>query len=177
MTIEKKRVLLLIKPEVHGDKRGFFMEAFNARELKRYGVDKPFVQDNHSRSGPNVVRGLHFQQNKPQGKLVQVLSGEVFDVILDLRKNSDSFGDWMGITLSAENRKQVWIPPGFAHGFLVLSEIAEFFYKVTDYWSKDDERCIKWDDEKIGIEFPNKPKNISESDQKGTSFADADYFL
>ena len=108
---------------------------------------------------------------------MQVLSGEVYDVVVDLRESSESFGDWMGIILSEQNNKQLWVPPGFAHGFLVMSEIAEFFYKVTDYWSKDDERCIKWDDEKIRIEFPDMPKSISESDQKGTSFADAEYFL
>ena len=120
---------------------------------------------------------MHYQINKPQGKLVQVLSGEVFDVILDLRKNSGSFGDWMGITLSAENRKQVWIPPGFAHGFLVLSESAEFFYKVTDYWSQEDERCIRWSDKKVGLEFPAEPETVSEADQQGCLFEDADYFL
>ena len=108
---------------------------------------------------------------------MQVLSGEVYDVVVDLRKTSESFGDWMGTILSNDNNKQLWIPPGFAHGFLVLSEMAEFFYKVTDYWSKSDERCIKWDDEKIGIELPEVPISISKSDQKGTSFVDADYFL
>ena len=139
--------------------------------------DYSFVQDNKSFSKKGVFRGLHYQLNQPQGKLVQVLSGEVYDVVVDLRKTSESFGDWMGTILSNDNNKQLWIPPGFAHGFLVLSEMAEFFYKVTDYWSKSDERCIKWDDEKIGIKLPEAPISISKSDQKGTSFVDADYFL
>ena len=168
----------IIIPEIFSDERGNFSENFNQKKFQEItNNDYSFVQDNKSFSKKGVFRGLHYQLNQPQGKLVQVLSGEVYDVVVDLRKTSESFGDWMGTTLSNDNNKQLWIPPGFAHGFLVLSEMAEFFYKVTDYWSKSDERCIKWDDEKIRIEFPDKPKSISESDQKGTSFADAEYFL
>ena len=168
----------IIVPEIFSDERGNFSENFNQKKFNETtNTNFSFVQDNKSFSKKGVFRGLHYQINQPQGKLVQVLSGEVYDVVVDLRESSESFGDWMGIILSGQNNIQLWVPPGFAHGFLVMSEIAEFFYKVTDYWSKDEERCIKWDDKKIGIEFPDKPKNISESDQKGTSFADADYFL
>ena len=168
----------VIVPDIFSDERGSFSENFNQQKFQEItNNDYSFVQDNKSFSKKGVFRGLHYQLNQPQGKLVQVLSGEVYDVVVDLRKSSESFGDWMGMILSHENNKQLWIPPGFAHGFLVLSEIAEFFYKVTDYWSKSDERCIKWDDEKIGIELPEIPKNISKSDQKGISFADAEYFL
>ena len=168
----------IIIPEIFSDERGNFSENFNQKKFQEItNNDYSFVQDNKSFSKKGVFRGLHYQLNQPQGKLVQVLSGEVYDVVVDLRKTSESFGDWMGTTLSNDNNKQLWIPPGFAHGFLVLSEMAEFFYKVTDYWSKNDERCIKWDDEKIGIKLPEAPISISKSDQKGTSFVDADYFL
>ena len=168
----------IIVPEIFSDERGSFSENFNQAKFQEItNNDYSFVQDNKSFSKKGVFRGLHYQLNRPQGKLVQVLSGEVYDVVVDLRKSSESFGDWMGTILSNDNNKQLWIPPGFAHGFLVLSEIAEFFYKVTDYWNKSDERCIKWDDEKIGIKLPEAPISISKSDQKGTSFADADYFL
>ena len=168
----------IIIPEIFSDERGNFSENFNQKKFQEItNNDYSFVQDNKSSSKKGVFRGLHYQLNQPQGKLVQVLSGEVYDVVVDLRKTSESFGDWMGTILSNDNKKQLWIPPGFAHGFLVLSEMAEFFYKVTDYWSKDDERCIKWDDEKIGIKLPEAPISISKSDQKGTSFVDADYFL
>ena len=177
----KKKILEGIKimvPKIFSDERGNFSENFNQTRFNKE-VDNNFffVQDNMSFSKKGVFRGLHYQINKPQGKLVQVISGEVFDVILDLRKNSDSFGDWMGITLSEENRKQVWIPPGFAHGFLVLSDTAEFFYKVTNYWNQVDERCIRWSDKKIGLELPIEPKTISRSDQEGSLFKEADYFL
>ena len=168
----------IIIPEIFSDERGNFSENFNQKKFQEItNNDYSFVQDNKSSSKKGVFRGLHYQLNQPQGKLVQVLSGEVYDVVVDLRKTSESFGDWMGTILSNDNKKQLWIPPGFAHGFLVLSEMAEFFYKVTDYWSKNDERCIKWDDEKIGIKLPEAPISISKSDQKGTSFVDADYFL
>ena len=168
----------IIIPEIFSDERGNFSENFNQKKFQEItNNDYSFVQDNKSFSKKGVFRGLHYQLNQPQGKLVQVLSGEVYDVVVDLRKTSESFGDWMGTILSNDNKKQLWIPPGFAHGFLVLSEMAEFFYKDTDYWSKSDERCIKWDDEKIGIKLPEAPISISKSDQKGTSFADADYFL
>ena len=168
----------IIIPEIFSDERGNFSENFNQKKFQEItNNDYSFVQDNKSFSKKGVFRGLHYQLNQTQGKLVQVISGEVYDVVVDLRKTSESFGDWMGTILSNDNKKQLWIPPGFAHGFLVLSEMAEFFYKVTDYWSKSDERCIKWDDEKIGIKLPEAPISISKSDQKGTSFADADYFL
>ena len=168
----------IIIPEIFSDERGNFSETFNQKKFQEItNTDYSFVQDNKSFSKKGVFRGLHYQLNQTEGKLVQVLSGEVYDVVVDLRKTSESFGDWMGTILSNDNNKQLWIPPGFAHGFLVLSEMAEFFYKVTDYWSKSDERCIKWDDEKIGIKLPEAPISISKSDQKGTSFVDADYFL
>ena len=168
----------IIIPEIFSDERGNFSENFNQKKFQEItNNDYSFVQDNKSFSKKGVFRGLHYQLNQPQGKLVQVLSGVVYDGVVDFRNTSESFGDWMGTTLSNDNNKQLWIPPGFAHGFLVLSEMAEFFYKVTDYWSKSDERCIKWDDEKIGIKLPEAPISISKSDQKGTSFADADYFL
>ena len=168
----------IIVPEIFSDERGSFSENFNQKKFQKI-VNKnySFVQDNKSFSKKGVFRGLHYQLNQPQGKLVQVLSGEVYDVLLDLRKSSESFGDWMGIILSDKNSKQLWVPPGFAHGFLVLSEIAEFFYKVTNYWSKSDERCIRWDDKKIGIDLPEKPINISKSDTEGMDFIDAEYFL
>lgn len=168
----------IINPEIYHDERGHFSENFNLNDFNTL-VDSEFnfVQDNKSFSKKGVFRGLHYQVNKPQGKLVQVLSGEVFDVVVDLRKSSKFFGDWMGIHLSAKNRKQIWAPPGFAHGFLVLSDFAELFYKVTDYWSKKDERCIKYDDENINIELPEKPKLVSKSDLEGNSFLDAEYFL
>lgn len=167
----------IIIPEIYSDERGNFSENFNQRRFNELVKrNYSFVQDNKSLSKKGVFRGLHYQLNHPQGKLVQVLSGEVFDVVLDLRESSESFGDWMGVYLSSENGKQLWIPPGFAHGFLVLSDTAEFFYKVTDYWNQKDERCIKWDDEEISIELPEKPKTISVSDQEGSFFKDADYF-
>lgn len=166
--------VLLIKPEVHGDKRGFFMEAFNARELKRYGVDKPFVQDNHSRSGPNVVRGLHFQQNKPQGKLVRVTRGAVFDVAVDLRANSPTYGEHVSNILSDENFYQMYIPPGFAHGFCTLSEIVDFQYKVTEYWDSEDETGILWNDKGLNIDWPIHVNDAVVSD-RDKSFLPAFY--
>ena len=168
----------IINPEIHHDERGYFYENFNLCDFSALvGSEFNFVQDNKSFSKKGVFRGLHYQINTPQGKLVQVLSGEVFDVLLDLRKSSKFFGDWMGIHLSSENKKQIWVPPGFAHGFLVLSDFAELFYKVTDYWSKKDERCIRWDDENINIELPEIPKLVSKADLEGNSFLDAEYFL
>ena len=167
----------IINPEIYHDERGYFSENFNLSDFSTLvGSEFNFVQDNKSFSKKGVFRGLHYQINKPQGKLVQVLSGEVFDVLVDLRKGSNFFGDWMGIHLSSENKKQIWVPPGFAHGFLVLSDFAELFYKVTDYWSKKDERCIRWDDVNINIELPEKPKLVSKADLEGNSFLDAEYF-
>ncbi|RKF43523.1 dTDP-4-dehydrorhamnose 3,5-epimerase [Paraburkholderia fungorum] len=145
----------IIEPKVFADARGFFFESFNAKEFAQaLGVEVEFVQDNHSLSAKNVVRGLHYQLVRPQGKLVRVVSGEVFDVAVDIRKGSPTFGQWAGERLSAENKRQMWIPAGFAHGFAVLSEQAEFLYKTTDYWYAEHERCMLWNDPRIGIEWP-----------------------
>lgn len=147
--------VLLIEPKVFGDERGFFFESFNAREFAlATGIDCQFVQDNHSKSAQNVLRGLHYQVGKAQGKLVRVVQGEVFDVAVDLRKSAKTFGQWAGVRLSAENKKQLWIPEGFAHGFLVLSETAEFLYKTTDYYDPASERCLRWDDPAVGVAWP-----------------------
>ncbi|CAE6922955.1 dTDP-4-dehydrorhamnose 3,5-epimerase [Paraburkholderia nemoris] len=145
----------IIEPKVFADARGFFFESFNAKEFaEALGVEVEFVQDNHSLSAKNVVRGLHYQLVRPQGKLVRVVSGEVFDVAVDIRKGSPTFGQWAGERLSARNNRQMWIPAGFAHGFAVLSEQAEFLYKTTDYWFAEHERCTLWNDSQIGIEWP-----------------------
>ncbi|NPT56072.1 dTDP-4-dehydrorhamnose 3,5-epimerase [Paraburkholderia elongata] len=145
----------IIEPKVFADARGFFFESFNAKEFaEALGVKVEFVQDNHSLSAKNVVRGLHYQLVRPQGKLVRVVSGEVFDVAVDIRRGSPTFGQWAGERLSAENKRQMWIPAGFAHGFAVLSEQAEFLYKTTDYWFAEHERCTLWNDPRIGIEWP-----------------------
>jgi len=147
--------VLVIEPKVFGDARGFFFESFNARDFREAtGLDVTFVQDNHSGSSRGVLRGLHYQIQQPQGKLVRVVQGEVFDVAVDLRRSSPTFGQWVGETLSAENRKQLWIPPGFAHGFLVLSEWAECLYKSTDFYAPEHERALRWDDSDIGIHWP-----------------------
>lgn len=147
--------LLIIEPTVFNDERGFFYESFNAREFAALsGIDVEFVQDNHTRSKKSVLRGLHYQVKQPQGKLVRVVSGEVWDVAVDIRRDSATFGQWSAVNLSAENRRQVWIPPGFAHGFLVLSDVAEVLYKTTDYWAPEHERCIRWDDETLAIDWP-----------------------
>jgi dTDP-4-dehydrorhamnose 3,5-epimerase len=147
--------VLLIEPRVFGDARGFFFESFNQRAFSQAtGVTLPFVQDNHSRSAQGVLRGLHYQVLQPQGKLVRVSSGAVFDVAVDLRKSSPSFGQWVGATLSADNKLQMWVPPGFAHGFVVLSEAAEFLYKTTDYYAPAHEQCIAWNDPSLNIAWP-----------------------
>lgn len=148
--------VFILEPKVFGDERGFFFESFNRQAFREAtGLDVDFVQDNHSKSAKNVLRGLHYQlPPKAQGKLVRVVQGEVFDVAVDVRKGSKSFGKWVGETLSAENKKQMWIPPGFAHGFLTLSDTAEFLYKTTDYYAPEHERCIRWDDPAIGIAWP-----------------------
>ena len=167
----------IIEPKIFSDDRGSFSENFNLLRFRELtNINYSFVQDNKSLSKKGVFRGLHYQLKNPQGKLVQVTAGEVFDVVVDLRKNSKTYGDWMGINLSRENGKQLWVPPGFAHGFLVLSEEAEFFYKVTDYWSKEDERCLRWDDPELNIDLPIMPTLISASDQKGKFFKDAEYY-
>lgn len=145
----------IIEPTVFGDERGFFFESFNARRFNELlGIDVAFVQDNHSRSVKNVLRGLHYQLHQPQGKLVRVAVGEVWDVAVDIRRGSPSFGTWVGITLSAANKRQLWIPAGFAHGFLVTSEVAEFLYKTTDYYAPAHERAIAWDDPQLAIRWP-----------------------
>jgi len=147
--------VVIIEPKVFGDERGFFLETFQAeRYAELAGIDLPFVQDNHSRSGKNVLRGLHFQKTKPQGKLVRVVRGEVFDVAVDIRKGSPTYGKWAGVLLSEDNKRQFWVPPGLAHGFVVLSESADFEYKCTDYYDPSDEGALIWNDPDVGIEWP-----------------------
>jgi dTDP-4-dehydrorhamnose 3,5-epimerase len=146
---------LILQPQVFGDERGFFFESFNARDFaKATGLNVQFVQDNHSKSAHGVLRGLHYQIEQAQGKLVRVVQGEVFDVAVDMRRSSPTFGQWEGVRLSADNHRQLWVPPGFAHGFVVLSESAEFLYKTTDYWAPVHERCLLWNDPAVGIEWP-----------------------
>jgi len=147
--------VVVIEPKVFGDERGFFLETFQAdRYQEQAGIDLPFVQDNHSRSAKGVLRGLHFQKTKPQGKLVRVVRGEVFDVAVDIRKGSPTFGQWEGVILSEENKRQFWVPPGFAHGFVVLSDVADFEYKCTDYYDPSDEGSLAWNDPDVGINWP-----------------------
>ncbi|MGX4640644.1 dTDP-4-dehydrorhamnose 3,5-epimerase [Massilia sp. SYSU DXS3249] len=170
--------VLIIEPKSFGDERGFFFESYNEKKFAELtGVSKRFVQDNHSKSARNVLRGLHYQIQQPQGKLVRVVSGEVFDVAVDLRRQSPTFGKWVGVVLSAENKRQLWIPEGFAHGFVVTSESAEFLYKTTDYWAPEHERCVAWNDPQIGIEWPAGIAPIlSAKDQLGKPLAGADTF-
>ncbi len=171
--------IILVTPQVFGDERGFFMETWQRKRFAEAGIDAQFVQDNHSMSGRGILRGLHYQIRQPQGKLVRVISGEVFDVAVDIRKGSPTFGKWIGVTLSADNRRMLWIPPGFAHGFYVLSERAEFLYKVTDYWAPEHERCIIWNDPEIGIEWPlidGMAPVLSEKDRQGAFFRDAECY-
>ena len=147
--------VVIIEPNVFGDERGFFLETFQAERYRELaGIDLPFVQDNHSRSSKGVLRGLHFQKNKPQGKLVRVVRGEVFDVAVDIRPGSPTYGHWAGVYLSEENKTQFWVPPGLAHGFVVLSEVADFEYKCTDYYDSSDEGSLVWNDPDVGIEWP-----------------------
>jgi dTDP-4-dehydrorhamnose 3,5-epimerase len=147
--------VVIIEPKVFGDERGFFLETFQSDRYKEQaGIDLPFVQDNHSRSAKGVLRGLHFQKTKPQGKLVRVVRGAVFDVAVDIRKDSPTYGQWEGVLLSEENKKQFWVPPGLAHGFLVLSDVADFEYKCTDYYDPSDEGSLIWNDPSVGIEWP-----------------------
>ena len=169
--------VLLLEPRVFGDDRGFFFESFNQRAFNQAtGLDLHFVQDNHSRSARNVLRGLHFQVVQPQGKLVRVTSGEVFDVAVDIRRNSPTFGKWAGALLSASNKRQLWVPPGLAHGFLVLSESADFLYKTTDYYAPEHERCIAWDDATLALEWPlqGAAPLLSGKDAAGQPFLQAD---
>ena len=170
--------VLVIDPVVFGDERGFFLESFNQKIFQeKTGLDYQFVQDNHSRSAKNVLRGLHYQIGQPQGKLVRVVEGEVFDVAVDIRKSSLTFGQWVGEYLSAENKKMLWVPPGFAHGFVVLSDAAQFLYKTTDYYVPDYERCIVWNDSQINIEWPiNEKPLLSAKDQVGVSLDAAEVF-
>lgn len=164
--------VLLIEPKVFGDDRGFFFESYNQKAFQEAtGLNVSFVQDNHSKSAKNVLRGLHYQIEQPQGKLVRVTHGEVFDAAVDIRKGSKTYGQWVGLILSAENKKQLWIPPGFAHGFLTLSETAEFLYKTTEYYSPEHERCIVWNDADIAIEWliQGLPQ-ISPKDERGALF-------
>lgn len=171
---------LIIEPKVFGDERGFFFESYNARQFAEItGVNASFVQDNHSRSAKNVLRGLHYQIRQPQGKLVRVTTGLVYDVAVDIRKNSPTYGKWEGVELSAENKRMLWIPPGFAHGFLVLSDYAEFLYKTTDYWAPEHERCIKWDDPDLNITWPIQKEKplLSAKDANAPSFEEAEVFI
>jgi dTDP-4-dehydrorhamnose 3,5-epimerase len=170
--------VVLIEPQVFGDERGFFFESFNQAKFETaIGRAANFVQDNHSRSVRNVLRGLHYQVRQPQGKLVRVVQGEVFDVAVDLRRSSPTFGKWVGAHLSAENKKQLWVPEGFGHGFVVLSETADFLYKTTDYYAPAHERCIAWNDRGIGIEWPIRgTPTVSAKDAKGLSLQDAELF-
>lgn len=164
--------VVIIEPKVFGDERGFFLETFQAERYQEMaGIDLPFVQDNHSRSGKNVLRGLHFQKSKPQGKLVRVVRGEVFDVAVDIRPESPTYGQWAGVLLSEDNKRQFWVPPGLAHGFVVLSDIVDFEYKCTDYYDPSDEGCLMWNDPSVGIEWPEGIEPIlSSKDELGLSF-------
>ncbi|MCQ4273879.1 dTDP-4-dehydrorhamnose 3,5-epimerase [Stutzerimonas degradans] len=170
--------VLIIEPKVFGDERGFFYESFNAAAFEAAtGLKRQFVQDNHSKSQRGVLRGLHYQIQQPQGKLVRVVAGEVFDVAVDLRKSSPSFGRWFGTHLSAQNQRQLWIPEGFAHGFVVLSESAEFLYKTTDYYAPEHERSLLWNDPELGIDWPlDTPPQLSAKDQAGKLLCDAELF-
>ena len=170
--------VILFEPKVFGDERGFFFESFNQRQFEE-AVGRPvqFVQDNHSRSVKNVLRGLHYQIQQPQGKLVRVVAGEVFDVAVDLRQNSPTFGQWVGARLSAENKHQLWVPEGFGHGFVVLSETADFLYKTTDYYAPEHERCIAWNDPTLGIDWPiNEGPSLSAKDSRGLLLDKAEVF-
>lgn len=169
--------VLLLEPKVFGDARGFFMESYNKREMSEAGIAQDFVQDNHSRSAKGVLRGLHYQIRQPQGKLVRVASGEVYDVAVDMRRGSPSFGQWTGMRLSAENKLMAWIPPGFAHGFYVLSDVAEFLYKTTDYYAPEHERSLLWNDPALAIDWPlDGEPGLSEKDRLGKPLDQAETF-
>ena len=169
--------VLIVEPKVFADARGFFYESFNKKFMQATGIMGDFVQDNHSRSVKNVLRGLHYQIRQPQGKLIRVIVGEVFDVAVDIRRSSPTFGRWVGFNLSAENRRMAWIPPGFAHGFLVLSEHAEVLYKTTDYWAPQFERTIIWSDRKLAITWPIQgDPQLSAKDSAGVIFTEAEIF-
>ena len=171
--------VLIIEPRVFGDQRGFFFESFNQKAFNdATGLDAKFVQDNHSRSAKGVLRGLHYQIQQPQGKLVRVVRGSVFDVVVDIRKSSANFGRWVGVALSDENHRQLWVPAGFAHGFLVTSDTAEFLYKTTDYYAPEFERCIVWNDPAIGVQWPlaGDIPQLSGKDMAGLVLMDAQVF-
>lgn len=181
MNVIRTRIpeVLILEPKVFGDARGFFFESFNQQAFdEACGAAVQFVQDNHSRSARNVLRGLHYQIRQPQGKLVRVVRGAVFDVAVDLRRNSATFGQWTGVELSEENQRQMWVPPGFAHGFLVLSESADFLYKTTDYYAPQHERCIAWNDPELAIDWPvvDRVPVLSAKDQQGVSLRAAEVF-
>lgn len=169
----------VLEPRIFGDERGFFLESWRDSWIPELGIQGRFVQDNHSKSRRNSLRGLHYQVQHPQGKLVRVIQGRVFDVAVDLRVSSDHFGQWVGIELSGENQRQLWVPPGFAHGFLVLSETAEFLYKCTEYYSPEHERSLAWDDPELAIQWPlaaGESPLLSARDQRGIGFRDAEYY-
>ena len=170
--------VLILEPKVFGDDRGFFYESFNARRFTELtGMRADFVQDNHSRSVRGVLRGLHYQIRQSQGKLVRVTAGEVWDVAVDLRRSSPTFGQWVGVTLSADNKRQLWIPPGFAHGFVVVSDVAEFLYKTTDYWAPEHERCVIWNDPALALPWPlDGEPALSAKDRLGLPLAQAELF-
>ena len=170
--------LLILEPKVFGDARGFFFESFNQQDFNQAtGLNVQFVQDNHSRSAQGVLRGLHYQLQQPQGKLVRVVRGAVFDVAVDIRRSSPTFGQWVGCELSEDNHRQFWVPPGFAHGFVVLSDSAEFLYKTTDYWYPEHERSLLWNDPAIGIDWPlDGPPLLAAKDAAGKLLAEAECF-
>lgn len=170
--------LILFEPTVYGDSRGFFMETFRGTHFEDLGLKVNFVQDNHSSSSKGVLRGLHYQIERPQGKLVRVISGEVYDVAVDVRRSSPTFGQYVGVNLSAENRRIFWVPPGFAHGFLVLSESAEFVYKCTEYYAPEHERSLLWDDPEVGIPWPldGIEPELSDKDIAGTRLVQSEVF-
>ncbi|HPE59432.1 MAG TPA: dTDP-4-dehydrorhamnose 3,5-epimerase [Thiolinea sp.] len=171
--------VLILEPKVFGDERGFFLESWNRQTFATRGLDLDFVQDNHSRSRQGILRGLHYQLHTPQGKLVRVTAGRVFDVAVDIRRSSPHFGQWTGVELSADNHRMLWVPEGFAHGFYVMSESADFLYKCTQLYAPELERCIRWDATEIGIDWPlvdGQPPQLSAKDAAGPSLADAEVF-
>ena len=178
VTVGELPEVLVLEPRVFGDERGFFLESYNQRVFRETtGIDANFVQDNHSRSARNVLRGLHYQLKQAQGKLIRVVAGEVFDVAVDLRRSSPRYGRWMGQRLSADNKRMLWIPPGFAHGFLALSEFAEVLYKATDYYTPEHERCVLWNDPDIGVDWPlTGLPLVSEKDSRGVALKHAETF-
>jgi dTDP-4-dehydrorhamnose 3,5-epimerase len=170
--------VLIVEPRVFGDERGFFLESWNAVQFAEAGLDVQFVQDNHSRSAKGVLRGIHYQLRRPQGKLVRVTAGRVFDVAVDLRQSSPTFGRWTGVELSAENKRMLWVPAGFGHGFLTLEDGTDFLYKCTEFYAQDDEHCIAWDDPEIAIKWPVEgvELTLSQKDRDGRSLAAARLF-